>query len=120
MQPLRVIACWGIALAAYVVLPAIGSSLEQLEEFYRLKFVERATHRDQTAAVVGGEIAFGGNLATRRPATGIEGGEQVEIDLVVQRNGAELEPEPGQPKRSSSGSTVELCGLRGLRMLITL
>jgi len=58
MQPLRVIACWGIALAAYVVLPAICSSLEQLEEFYRLKFVERATHPSEWRAAGAGEWAL--------------------------------------------------------------
>jgi hypothetical protein len=55
MQSLRVIACWGIALAAYVVLPAIGSSLEQLEDFYRQTFVERATRPAEWRAPRGGE-----------------------------------------------------------------
>jgi hypothetical protein len=33
---------------------------------------------------------------------------------MVQRDGAELEPEPGQPRRSSSGCDGGTDGLRGL------
>jgi hypothetical protein len=47
------------------------------------------------------EIALRRQLITRRPATGIERAEQVEVDLMVQRDGAELETEAGQPTRSS-------------------
>jgi hypothetical protein len=62
MQSLRVIACWGIALAAYVVLPAIGSSLEQLEDFYRHTFVERATRPADWRAPHAGEWVLPGRV----------------------------------------------------------
>jgi len=66
------------------------------------QLVERATDGDQTATVVGRELALRRQLSTGCPPTGLEGGEQVEIHLMVQRDGAELESEPSQPGRSSS------------------
>ena len=66
------------------------------------QLVERATDGDQTAAVMGRELALRRQLPAGWPPTGLEGGEQVEIHLMVQRDGAELESEPSQPGRSSS------------------
>jgi hypothetical protein len=50
------------------------------------------------------KIAFRGQLLAGLPSPGIQRITQVDIDLVVQRDRAELETETGQPKRSSCGS----------------
>jgi hypothetical protein len=56
---------------------------------------ERTPDRDQAAAVAGGKVAFGWEAIARLPLPAVECGAQVEIDLVVQRDGTELEAEAG-------------------------
>jgi hypothetical protein len=84
------------------------------------QFVECAADRDQAAAIMSSQLTFGRELLTGVPPPDTERFEQVEIHLVMQRDGAELETKAGQPKRSS---VVRWPGLRVLReggLLITL
>ena len=73
---------------------------------------ERPPDGDQAAAVALGELALGRQPVARLPLARVERGHQVEIDLVVQRDGTELEPETGHRRAWIL--------LRAARMVITL
>ena len=55
------------------------------------ELVERAPDGDQAAAVATGQLAFGWESVARLPLAGVDGGLQVQVDLVVQRDGTELQ-----------------------------
>jgi hypothetical protein len=67
---------------------------------------------DQAAAVLRRELALRRQPVARFPLVGIQSGHKVEIDLVVQRDGTELEPETGHRRAWIL--------LRAARMVITL
>jgi hypothetical protein len=73
---------------------------------------ERAPDGDQAAAISLSQFAFGREPVARPPLIGIESGDQVEVDLVVERDGTELEPEAGHRRAWDL--------LRAARMVITL
>ena len=60
---------------------------------YTPELIEGPTDGDQGAAVAARELAFGWESIARLPLALVEGGLQVEVDLVVQRDGSELQPE---------------------------
>src|SRR5262245_8787935 len=82
------------------------------------QLVEGAADRDEAAAVELGELALRRHAITRLPSPVVERGAQVEIDLVVERHGAELETGAGQRDGPPPGRVGQ--GLRGRRLLITL
>src|SRR4051812_24280957 len=56
---------------------------------------QRAPDRDQAAAVALGEVALRREAVARPPLTGVQRRSQVEIDLMMQRDRAQLESETG-------------------------
>ena len=64
-----------------------------LEALLAGQLAQRAPDGDQAAAVALRELALGRQPVAGAPFARVEGGAQVEIDLVVQRDGSELEPE---------------------------
>lgn len=72
--------------------PATAGPLETLLPH---QLAEGATDRDEAAAIALREVALGRQAVPWTPLGGIQGGSQVEVDLVVQRDGAKLESESG-------------------------
>src|SRR4029453_2147775 len=63
---------------------------------------ERPPDRDHRAAVASGQLTLGGQAIAVLQVTGVERGLQVQVDLVVQRHGTELEPVLGHPSSETS------------------
>ena len=59
--------------------------------------------RDEAAAIAGGQVALGRQAIPRPPLAGVQGALQVEVDLMVQRDRAELESETGHRRVWTSG-----------------
>ena len=83
-----------------------------LEPPFADELAQRPPDRDEAAAVALGEVALGRQPVAGRHSPRVEGGLQVEIDLVVERDRAELESETGHRAGRTSGE--ESGGLRGL------
>ena len=64
-----------------------------LQALFTDELAEGTSDGDQAAAVALGEIPFRRQLVARLPFARVQGGLQVQVDLVVQRDGAEFEPE---------------------------
>src|SRR5262245_3905029 len=73
---------------------------------------EGATNGDQAAAVALGELTFRGQPVVRLPLAGVERRGKVEVDLVVQRDGTDDEPE--------AGHVPDVVLLKGAALVITL
>ena len=78
----------------------------------RASSVEGASDGDQAAAVAARELALGGQAVARRPLARIEGGPQVKIDLVVQRDG----PSSSRKRAIDSLGVLRRPGLRSPRI----
>jgi hypothetical protein len=87
------------ATAASPLDPPLPSELRQ-----------RPPHRDEAAAVATGQLPLGRQAVARPPLAVVQGAEQVEVDLVMEGNGTELETV------ASQRSVL----LRALRLMITL
>ena len=64
------------------------------------ELVQRAADGDQAAAVPLRELPLRGYLVARPPVAAVQRPAQVEIDLVVQGDRTQLEPETGHPARA--------------------
>src|SRR5207245_5907654 len=62
-----------------------------LEAMLARQLVESATHRDQAAAILRGKLALGRELLVRAPLAVVQGNSKIEVDLVVEGDGAPLE-----------------------------
>ena len=67
------------------------------------QLAERAPDGDQAAAIARRQVALGRQAIAGPPLAGVEGGLQVQVDLVVQRDRAELESETGHRRAWTSG-----------------
>src|SRR6185369_9450557 len=82
-----------------------------LEPRFADELAQRPPDRDQAAAIPECEVALGRQTVSGGPFARVEGGLQVEIDLVMERDGAELESVAGHRRvRPREG----VGGLRGL------
>ena len=73
-----------------------------LQALFTDQLAEGPSDGDQAAAVALGEVPFRRQLVARDPLAGVKGGLQVQVDLVVQRDGAvsELESRHRSPAAS--------------------
>ena len=76
----------------------------------RTSSLERAPDGDEAAAVALRQVALRGQPVARAPLTLVEGGLQVQVDLVVQRDRAELESETCHRAGRTSGDGCRLSG----------
>ena len=81
---------------------------------------EGAADGDQAAAVALGELALGGQPVAGAPFARLEGGAQVKIDLVVERDRARQEPEACHARRERPLAVGRGGGLRSGMLLLTL
>ena len=86
-----------------------AAALAALEPPLPRELVEGAPDRDQRAAVHSRQLALGGQALADLELARIERGSQVNIDLVMQRDRAELEP---VARHDSSGSSEGACARR--------
>ncbi len=84
------------------------------------QLAERPPDGDQAAPVARRQVALGRKTIAGAPLGVVEGGLQVQVDLVAQRDGAELESETGHRRAGDLGRGSMIPGLRGRRLLITL
>src|SRR5437667_66919 len=83
-----------------------------LDPLFASQLGERPSDRDEAAPVALGQLALGRQPVAGPPLVGIERGDQVDVDLVMERDGTELEPEAGHRRAWIL--------LRAARMVITL
>ena len=62
------------------------------------QLVEGAADRDEADAVLARQLPLGRNVVALRPAAVVDRAAQVQVDLVVERDGPRLEPEPSQTR----------------------
>ena len=68
-----------------------AAAARPLESLLADQLAERPPDGDQAAAVALRQVALGGQPVARAPLALVEGGLQVQVDLVVERDRAELE-----------------------------
>src|SRR5512147_234884 len=84
------------------------------------ELAERPPDGDEAAAVADRQVALGREPVAGLPLARVEGGLEVQVDLVVERDRAELESETGHRRAGTSAEGRRLRGLRERRLLITL
>ena len=89
-----------------------AAAARPLDPLFASQLGERPPDRDEAAPVALGQLALGRQPVAGPPLVGIERGDQVDVDLVMERDGTELEPEAGHRRAWIL--------LRAARMVITL
>ena len=93
-----------------------SAAASPLEPAFADQLAHRAPDGDQAAAIASGELALGREPVAGAPFRCVEGGLQIEIDLVMERDRAELESEARHRRGWTSGMDRDGSGLAGARI----